>query len=77
MFSLIPTRLLVFSNRSFLTDKGKYNAVTNAFVPAEDLDWSEDEANQYAVTVLEQVESMFKYSAAILDNDYYAKVIKK
>ena len=69
--------LVVFSNRSFLTDKGKYNAVTNAFVPAEGLDWSEDEANQYAVTVLEQVESMFKYSAAILDNDYYAKVIKK
>ena len=69
--------LVVFSNRSFLTDKGKYNAATNIFIPSDDLNWSEDEANEYAVTVHEQVENMFKYSAAILDNDYYAKVLAK
>ena len=68
--------LVVFSNHSFLTDKGKYNAATNIFTPSENLGWSEDEANQYAMTVLERVERMFKYSAAILDHDYYAKVIK-
>ena len=67
--------LVVFGNHSFLTDKGRYNARTNTFAPAEGADFGSETQDEYAKRIMGQVQSMFTYSAAILDNDYYRKVL--
>jgi phosphoglycerol transferase MdoB-like AlkP superfamily enzyme len=60
--------LVVFSNRSFLTEHGSYNALTNEFTPYDD----EAVPESYARSIMDQVNDMFYYSAVVLDNDYYA-----
>lgn len=63
--------LVVFSNHSWLTDKGRYNAVTGEFTPNEGVTVSD----QYIQNMMDKVNSMFTYSAKILDNDYYSYVV--
>ena len=63
--------LVVFANHSWLTDKGRYNAVKREFIPAEGVSVKED----YAQNMMDKVNSMFTYSAKILDNDYYSHVV--
>ncbi|MCL2342320.1 MAG: sulfatase-like hydrolase/transferase, partial [Firmicutes bacterium] len=67
--------LVVFSNRSFITDKGRYNARTDTFTPADGADFGSQTPDDYAKQMLSQVQAMFKYSGAILDNDYYKHVL--
>jgi len=62
--------LVIFRNKSFITDKGKYNSLTKEFIPNEDADITED----YLKWVLSIVESKFYYSAKILETDYYNKI---
>ncbi len=63
--------LVVFGNRSFITDQGRYNAATNSFTPAE----NSAADDSYAAAMLEQVNKMFQYSANIIDYDYYSRVL--
>lgn len=60
--------LVVFSNRSFLTEHGHFNARLNEFIPYDDVAIPES----YAQTVMDQVNDMFYYSGVVLENDYYA-----
>jgi lipoteichoic acid synthase len=62
--------LVVFSNRSFITEKGRYNAKTDTFTPNEGADASED----YAMQVIADVKDLFTYSVRILETDYYGKI---
>lgn len=62
--------LVVFSNHSFITEHGRYNARTDEFVPYDDVAVPES----YARGILDQVNDMFYYSAVVLENDYYAKL---
>lgn len=59
--------LVMFSNYSFLTDLGAYDAVTDTFTPWEGAEVSQD----YAPQVLEQVQGKFDFSRLILEKDYY------
>lgn len=59
--------LAVFSNRSFITELGRYNARNDTWIPAEGAAVSE----QYVLEVSREVRDMFDYSVKILDNDYY------
>ena len=62
--------LVMFSNYSFLTDVGAYNAVTDEFTP-----WPGQEAPEdYASDVLDQVRAKFDFSRLILEEDYYRVV---
>ncbi len=63
--------LVVFSDHSWLSEKGSYNADTNTFTAASGTEVSQD----YAANMMALVNNMFTYSARILENDYYAKVI--
>jgi hypothetical protein len=63
--------LVVFSNHSWLTEEGRYNAVTGEFTADEAETVSED----YVQNMMDKVNSMFRYSAKILENDYYASVV--
>ena len=64
--------LVIFSDRSFITDKGKYNAVTEKFI-ANDGIKIED---AYIKEINNIIYKKFEISRLILENDYYRKVIK-
>ncbi|MGB4587893.1 MAG: sulfatase-like hydrolase/transferase [Clostridiaceae bacterium] len=65
--------LVIFNNRSFITDKGKYNAVTKAFIPNEGVSVDDN----YRKAISDEIDRKFYYSAKILETDYYAKVLAK
>ncbi len=60
--------LVIFVNRSWITDKVKYNSTT-AQANATEGD------NEYQNAINQIVADKFKYSAKILETDYYKKVI--
>lgn len=65
--------LVMFNNKSWISDYGRYDVNTDTFTPNEGANVSET----YVSDVLNIVKAKFKYSVAIVDNDYYAKVFKK
>lgn len=69
IFSDAPP-LIPFLNKSFITDKGRYNSITQQFIPNENEDIDED----YVDFMKALVEAKFYYSAKILDTDYYRKL---
>ena len=62
--------LVIFSNYSFITDKGRYDSTTDTF---EMWDRSEPDPD-YVAERLSEVQNRVAYSASILDNDYYRVV---
>ena len=64
--------LVIFSNRSFITDLGRYNSKTDTFTANKGAVLPD----HYARDMLGVVNNKFKYSAAILDHDYYGVVLK-
>lgn len=62
--------LVIFSNKSFLTDMGRYNARTDTFTPAQGVNLPENYAND----TFQQVKNLFTYSVQILETDYYRKL---
>lgn len=65
--------VVVFSNRSFLTDKGRYDSTTREFTPEEGLEVPED----YRTRISEEIDRQFYFSTMILDRDYYATVLDR
>lgn len=64
--------MVVFSDHSWLTEKGRYNASADTFIANEDADL--EDADGYAQDTMAKVNLMFDYSAAILDQNYYSYV---
>jgi lipoteichoic acid synthase len=64
--------LVMFVNKSFITDKGRYNSKNGKFIPNEGVEVEED----YVKKTSSLVNSKFYYSAKILENNYYKKVLK-
>lgn len=62
--------LVLFLNKSFITDKGSYNSITGEF-DGEEVD------DSYIQAVSATVQRKFYYSTKILENDYYRKVLKE
>jgi hypothetical protein len=60
--------LVVFSDRSFITERGMYNAVERTFT---DFKGNILEDDEYLSDYKAEVNNMFLASAGILDNDYY------
>jgi len=65
--------LVIFNNKSFISDKGKYNAVTKEFIPNEGVSVDKN----YREALSKEIDRKFYYSAKILETDYYAKVLAK
>ena len=63
--------LIVFSDRSFITDLGRYNASSNTFTPNPGVTVPEG----YASQILTQVKNKAQYSKLIIENDYYNYVV--
>ena len=62
--------LVIFADRSFITDKGKYNAITEEFIPNAGVKIEEG----YIEKINNIIYKKFQMSRLILENDYYSKV---
>ncbi len=62
--------LLILSNRSWISEKGEYNSITNKFVPKIE----EKVDSQYADLINNKVYKKFSISSLIIDKDYYNKL---
>ena len=62
--------LVALSNRSFITEYGKYNSSTDEWIPNEGISVPE----AYVSGVYKQVSDLFKHSASIVTNDYYGSI---
>ena len=65
-------QIVIFSDRSFITDKGRYSAVQDKFMPNEGVEIPEG----YVEQISEIIYQKFKMSTMILDNDYYRKIFQ-
>ncbi len=64
--------LVIFSDRSFITDKGRYNAITEEFTPNE----GEDIEEGYVEKTNAIIYKKYQMSRLILENDYYRKIFQ-
>ncbi len=64
--------LVCFSNRSWITDYGRYDSQSGTFTANEGVTVAED----YVKTVSAVVRRKFTYADLILKKDYYAKIFK-
>lgn len=67
--------LVYFANRSWITDKGSYNAVTGEFFPNPDMQLLD--ADAYIIKIQEEVNSKRDYATLILDYDYYSHLLSE
>lgn len=69
--------LVVFSNRSFITDKGRYSTSNRVFTSsASEGGLTAEEIKKYVEEKSNQISAMFHYSTKILETNYYAEVFK-
>lgn len=64
--------IVIFSDRSYITEKGRYNSITGKFTANDGVEVDEN----YAEKISEIIYQKFKMSAMILDKDYYRKIIQ-
>ena len=62
--------LVIFSNRSFITSKGRYNSITKTFYPNEGVEIPEN----YVDDISKIIYNKYQMSKMILENDYYKKI---
>ncbi len=65
--------LVIFNNRSFITDQGRYNALTREFAPEPGATPPDD----YRQAISDEIDRRFYYSTVILDEDYYDLVLDR
>ena len=64
--------LVIFNDRSWITEKGKYNAATNKFTA-----YTDNIEDNYVETINEIVYNKYVISKNILDTDYYHTLFNK
>lgn len=70
--------LVIMSDRSFITDMGKFDAQSDTFVLHEGKSFStEEEKQDYLDNMKSAVSNKFKMSAKIIEKDYYGYVFEK
>jgi phosphoglycerol transferase MdoB-like AlkP superfamily enzyme len=65
--------LVIFSNRSFITDKGRYNSITGTFESVNGKEVTKD----YIKKINDEIYNKFYLSKEIIDTDYYRKVFNR
>lgn len=64
--------LIIFSNRSFITEEGFYNSTTKEFTENEGI---EEVSSEYIQEKLNIIDLKFELSELILDTDYYGEIL--
>jgi phosphoglycerol transferase MdoB-like AlkP superfamily enzyme len=65
--------LVLFLNKSFITDKGSYDSTTGVFTPVKGALVDEN----YQKRISSIIDGKFYYSAKILETNYYKKVLRQ
>lgn len=65
--------LVIFADRSFITDKGKYNAVTEEFIANDGVEIEDG----YVEKINNIIYKKFQMSRLILEKDYYRTIFKE
>lgn len=65
--------LIIFNNKSFITDKGNYNSLTKEFIPNKENE-NKDISEDYINWISSIVDTKFYYSTRILETNYYSKL---
>lgn len=68
---------IVFNNRSFITDLGRFDSEKRSFTLNPGVTMTEAESEEYRKSVSAEIDRQFYYSARILDLDYYSLVISR
>ena len=64
--------LVIFSDRSFITEKGKYNSNTGEFITT-----GNEKAEDVYIDLIEQeIYKKYRYSKLVFENDFYAKMLE-
>lgn len=69
--------VVIFNNRSFITDKGRYNAQSKTFTLNEGVTMTDEEQETYRKSISNEIDRKFYYSARILETDYYSLVVNR
>lgn len=64
--------IVIFSDRSFITDKGRYNSLTEQFTPNEGVTVEEGYVDKINTIIYKK----YQMSRLILENDYYKKIFE-
>lgn len=67
--------LAIFSNRSWVSDYGSYNASTRTFIPKEGIELENQES--YVSRINSKVYNSFSISKMIIDSNYYDYILNK
>lgn len=62
---------VIFSSRSWLTDKGYYKSSDQSFTPAEGVEMTEEEIKEYVSAIKKQVSNKLGCTPLILESDFY------
>jgi phosphoglycerol transferase MdoB-like AlkP superfamily enzyme len=65
--------LVIFSNRSFITDKGIFNSISGTFESSDGREVSKD----YIKKINDEIYNKFYLSREIIDTDYYRKIFSR
>lgn len=63
--------LVIFTSRSWRSDRGFYNRYTQTFTPAEGVTMTQEEQDQYVSTMKKLVEYKLACTPIIVENDFY------
>lgn len=63
--------LVIFTSRSWRSDRGFYNRYTQTFTPAEGVTMTQEEQDQYVSTMKKLVEYKLACTPMIVENDFY------
>ncbi|MGA8046438.1 MAG: sulfatase-like hydrolase/transferase [Dermatophilaceae bacterium] len=65
--------VVIFANRSFLTDKGRYDSATREFTADDGAEVTQD----YRKRISDEIDRQFYFSTKVLENDYYRTVVDR
>ena len=63
--------LVIFTSRSWRSDRGFYNRFTQTFTPAQGVTMTQEEQDQYVSTMKKLVEYKLASTPIIVENDFY------
>lgn len=65
--------LVIYSNRSFITNYGRYSTLTKEFTPSNELDENFN-TDEYVKNISNLIYNKYQMSKLILENDFYRKL---
>ena len=63
--------LVIFTDHSWITEKGRYNIATDLFIPNDGIEVDEN----YVSNINNEVQNRVNVSTQVVESDYYTKIL--